>query len=58
MAALRLGETFDAAFLERAHLGWVPSDPEKAVSWYRRARDLGNLEAAILLEEFAGQSKK
>jgi hypothetical protein len=50
-AALRLGETFDAAFLERAHLGRVPSDVKKAVFWYRQARYLGNAEADILLEE-------
>ncbi len=58
MAALRLGETFDAAFLERAHLGRVPGDLEKAISWYRRARDLGNTEAEILLEELARQLMK
>jgi hypothetical protein len=49
-AALRLGATFDAAFLERAHLGRLAGDPEKAVTWYRRARDLGNPEAEILLK--------
>ena len=54
-AALRQGETFDAAFLERAHLGRVPSDLEKAASWYRRARDLGNAEAQILLKSLPGQ---
>ena len=49
-AALRLGATFDAAFLERAHLGRLAGDPEKAVTWYRRARELGNPEAEILLK--------
>jgi Sel1 repeat len=49
-AALRLGETFDAAFLGRAHFGRVPSDVAKAVFWYRQARDLGNAEAEILLK--------
>jgi hypothetical protein len=48
-AALRLGETFDPAFLARARLGRMPGDPDKAVYWYRRARDLGNREAEILL---------
>ncbi len=52
-AALRLGESFDAAFLERAHLGGVPSDAKKAIFWYLQARDLGNAEAAILLDELA-----
>lgn len=50
IAALRLGETFDAAFLERAHLDRVPGDLARAVSWYRQARDLGNPEAEILLK--------
>jgi TPR repeat protein len=50
MAALRLGETFDAAFLQRAGLSRVANDPKKAAVWYRRARDLGNAEADILLK--------
>ena len=49
MAALRLGETFDGDFLERAGLPRVTSDPKKAAVWYHRARDLGNAEAEILL---------
>ncbi len=49
-AALRLGETFDPAFLDRAHLGRISSDPTKAMHWYRRARDLGNSEVEILLK--------
>jgi hypothetical protein len=53
-AALRLGETFDAAFLERAGLSNVRSDPKKAVYWYRRARDLGSAEAEILLKSLQG----
>jgi hypothetical protein len=48
-AALRLGETFDAGFLERAGFGHVPSDFE-AVSWYRQAVELANAEAEILLK--------
>ena len=50
MAALRLGETFDAAFIQRAGLGQVANDAKKAAVWYRRARDLGNAEAEILLK--------
>jgi hypothetical protein len=48
-AALRLGNTFDAAFLDFAHLR-VRGDPAKAVSWYGRARELGEAEAEILLK--------
>ncbi len=49
-AALRLGETFDRAFLEQARLGPVKDDPKEALYWYRRARDLGNGDAALLLK--------
>ncbi len=49
-AALRLGETFDPAFLARAKLVRVTADPAKAMYWYRRARDLGNDEAQILVK--------
>jgi hypothetical protein len=48
-AALRLGETFDPEFLKRAHLSLVRSDAEKAVDWYRRAAELDNPDAKLLL---------
>jgi TPR repeat protein len=48
-AALRLGETFDPAFLQRAQLR-VPGDRGLAVFWYGRARELGADEAEILLK--------
>jgi hypothetical protein len=48
-AALRLGETFDPAFLQAAHLAQIHGDMATAVSWYRRARDLGVREADVLL---------
>jgi TPR repeat protein len=47
-AALRLGETYDPSFLERARLRAVRGDPAAAVFWYRRARNLGGAEAEIL----------
>ena len=40
-AAVRLGQTFDPVFLDRAHLRSVPSDLGMALFWYRLARDLG-----------------
>jgi TPR repeat protein len=49
-AALRLGETFDTAFLRQASLGSVTGDPATARYWYRRARDLGNRDAELLLK--------
>jgi hypothetical protein len=45
-AALRMGATFDPAFLGSAVLGGVRGDPGEARRWYRRARDLGETEAA------------
>jgi hypothetical protein len=49
-AALRLGETYDPNFLQRAKLLVVKGDPAAAVFWYRRARELGAAEAEILLK--------
>jgi hypothetical protein len=48
-AALRLGESYDPAFLERARLR-VQGDRTLAIFWYGRARDLGASEAEILLK--------
>jgi TPR repeat protein len=39
-AALRMGTTFDPAFLRRAGLPRTFGDPAQARSWYRRAFDL------------------
>jgi hypothetical protein len=39
-AALRIGTTFDPAFLRRAGLSHTFGDPAQARSWYRRAFDL------------------
>ena len=50
LAAIRLGETFDPLFLDRVHLRGVRGDPDAALFWYRRARDLGASDAAVLLE--------
>jgi TPR repeat protein len=49
LAAIRLGETYDPVFLDRVHLRGVRADPGAALSWYRRARDLGASEAEVLL---------
>jgi hypothetical protein len=48
-AALRLGETYDPAFLARAHLSGARGDAPTAARWYRRARELGTGEAEALL---------
>jgi hypothetical protein len=44
-AAMRMAMTFDAAFLDRAGVHGLRSDPEQAALWYRRARDLGAVKA-------------
>jgi len=49
-AAVRLGETFDPVFLDHAHLRGVRGDSRTAMSWYRRARDLGAADADILIK--------
>lgn len=45
LAALRLGATFDPIVLSRAGIRGVAADPVQALSWYRRARELGAPEA-------------
>jgi TPR repeat protein len=49
LAAVRLGETYDPVFLDRVHLRSVRADLGAALSWYRRARDLGAADAEVLL---------
>jgi TPR repeat protein len=49
-AALRMGATFDPAFLGRSDLRGTTGDESKAFLWYRRARDLGEAEAGRLLK--------
>jgi TPR repeat protein len=52
-AALRLGETYDAAFLDKAGLRGVHGDPAAAARWYWRAHALGAADAEILLSLLA-----
>ena len=54
-AALRLGESYDPAFLERAHLTGARGDVQTAARWYRRARELGASEAEALLRTLSPQ---
>ena len=48
-AALRMGESFDPGFLDRANVRGAKGDAARAMFWYRRARELGSAEAEILL---------
>ena len=49
-AAVRLGESFDPVFLDHVHLPGVRGNSGTAMSWYRRARDLGAADADILMK--------
>jgi TPR repeat protein len=55
-AALRLGATFDPAFLDRAGLRNVKGDAAEARLWYGRALDLGMAEAKRQLS--SGDAKR
>jgi TPR repeat protein len=56
-AALRLGETYDPAFLARARLNGVHGDAAAAARWYRHALGLGAAEAEILLTDVAASEE-
>lgn len=45
LAALQLGGTFDPMILGRSGVRGIAADPAQALSWYRRARELGAGEA-------------
>lgn len=50
-AAMLMGETFDPDFLTRAGVRGVRGDPEIAAMWYRRAKELGDRDAARRIEQ-------
>lgn len=53
-AALRLGNTYDPAFLAMAGLKGVHSDAAVAERWYRYAQALGSAEATTALASLVG----
>jgi hypothetical protein len=56
-AAVRMGETFDPAFLTPGRLRRLYADPEAARFWYQRAQALGVAEAKQLLETEPAESE-
>jgi succinoglycan biosynthesis transport protein ExoP len=54
-AALRMGATFDPAFLDRTNIRGASGNQQEAVSWYRHARDLGEAKAERQLKKFPTQ---
>jgi class 3 adenylate cyclase len=57
-AALRMGATFDPAFLDRAAPRAARGDPAEARVWYERARDLGEVEAERRLKSLGTKQGK
>jgi TPR repeat protein len=55
-AALRLGATYDPNFLDRVHLPHLQGDVAQALSWYRRARDLGESKAELWIQRLEAKS--
>ena len=49
-AALQLGASFDPVMLDRVGVHGVIGDPAQALSWYRRARELGKPEAELRIK--------
>jgi TPR repeat protein len=56
-AAVRMGETFDPAFLTPGRLRRLYADPEAASFWYQRALALGVAEAKQLLATDPAESE-
>lgn len=56
-AALRLGESYDPAFLQRARLNRTAGSVSLAAQWYQRAGELGAPEADTLLRALAIASR-
>jgi hypothetical protein len=54
-AALRMAATFDPIFLNRANIRGVSDNKHEALSWYQRARDLGEGKAERKLKELQEQ---
>lgn len=57
-AALKLGMTFDPAFLSFGRLSGARGDPATAIAWYRRARNLGQAKAEIQLKRLNSEFPK
>jgi TPR repeat protein len=57
-AALRLGATFDPAFLDRDVLRGVRGDLAEAHIWYQRARDAGEAEAERRLKSLETKERE
>jgi hypothetical protein len=53
--ALALARTYDPAFVETAPAGSLVADIPKALSWYKRAAQLGSGEATRRLSQLASQ---
>jgi hypothetical protein len=57
-AAVKLGETFDPVFLDHPRRGDAHADPDTAMFWYRRARDLGATGAISRLKNLEARQSR
>ena len=57
-AALRLGETYDPAFLARTRLIGSRENASVAAYWYQRASELGVSDGEILLKAIAAETSR
>jgi TPR repeat protein len=48
-ASYGLGKSYDPLFLAQAAVHGIAGDPAKAATWYRRAAEAGNTDAATRL---------
>ena len=55
VAALKLAEAYDPAFLTAHDLRGIKPDPIAAEAWYRRAQALGETEAIERLRSLTGR---
>jgi TPR repeat protein len=57
-AAVRLGESFDPAYLDGSHPRGLQEDRDMAVFWYRHARDLGATGVASRLKKLEAKEER
>ena len=56
-AAVRMGETYDPAFLAQSRLNGVRADALSAARWYLRALELGTPDAGTLFKAVVSANK-
>jgi TPR repeat protein len=57
IAALKLGDTYDADFLQSRKLLGIQPEPAMAAKWYRKAQEMGEVRAHERLRVLQQQHK-